>query len=251
MLLGALVATLLAATLHATRCLGVRFLCMRLWQLRPRGTPAPAVTLVVLELLVLLLATAALLLAAAPQYATFGLQAYVDRTGDVYRCSLECTAVGGASDGTAPPPCANQCVASALAAQLLSLSLRVPMAATAQYFAHWTFAAAVALHAFATLVSRGAPAAAALATVDAEAAEGLVANEEANERTPVLLHTSRPPRAPAAPRSANGTSGTTPPGTQQWWAAGARPKQQQQRKDHRRQPLHEQPGTMECQSVRP
>ena len=80
---------------------------MRLWPLRVRGSAAPAVTLAVLHLMLATLAFAAQLLALAPQYATFGPQAYVDSQGAVRPCSLECAT--SHSDGPDAPPCAAKC----------------------------------------------------------------------------------------------------------------------------------------------
>ena len=120
-LVAALLLLLAGATLVGGGHLGLRFVGMPLWPLRIRGSSAPAVCLVALHVSLTALASVVLVHAAAPQYAAFGAQVYVDSSGSVRPCSLECTVRPG---GGAAASCEGRCVLSSVASALLLLPLR-------------------------------------------------------------------------------------------------------------------------------
>ena len=124
-LVAALLLLLAGATLVGGGHLGLRFVGMPLWPLRIRGSSAPAVCLVALHVSLTALASVVLVHAAAPQYAALGAQVYVDSSGSVRPCSLECTVRPGG--GAAAASCEGRCVLSSVASALLLLLLRVPL----------------------------------------------------------------------------------------------------------------------------
>ena len=142
-LVAALLLLLAGATLVGGGHLGLRFVGMPLWPLRIRGSSAPAVCLVALHVSLTALASVVLVHAAAPQYAAFGAQVYVDSSGSVRPCSLECTVRPGGAAAAAS--CEGRCVLSSVASALLLLLLRVPLHGALTYYTHWAFLGALAV----------------------------------------------------------------------------------------------------------
>ena len=89
------------------------------------------------------LASVVLVHAAAPQYAAFGAQVYVDSSGSVRPCSLECTVRPGGAAAAAS--CEGRCVLSSVASALLLLLLQNALHGALTYYTHWAFLGALAV----------------------------------------------------------------------------------------------------------
>ncbi|KAF1330850.1 hypothetical protein FI667_g4677, partial [Globisporangium splendens] len=114
---------------------GLRFLCFRLDRLQPRLTSSSTMTIVSLVMIYMAMVGLFSVLTLAPQYATFGHQAYVDEaTGLVKPCTLEEAAKSEASG--LPQP---HCRMTQLAHFYNTLAVSVPMFGSAFFVGQFLF----------------------------------------------------------------------------------------------------------------
>ncbi len=89
LLLACITFYVVAATLHGIRRVGIRFLWLKLFNLKANQSPPQAILLMTVSLMFVLMSYTNVVLSLAPQYSTFGLGTYTVGNSTVAPCTVE------------------------------------------------------------------------------------------------------------------------------------------------------------------
>mmetsp|Transcript_86873 Transcript_86873/g.249253 ORF Transcript_86873/g.249253 Transcript_86873/m.249253 type:complete len:537 (-) Transcript_86873:48-1658(-) len=127
MVMGIIVLYIWIASVFGIVCLGIRFLCFNVYQLRTRKSMPQALLVLCNVMSYILLALCMALLTIAPNYTAFGSQTVKNADGTPGRCSLD------RRDSMSP------CRVSVISAFFTRIAVAMPVFSVAYFFANWAF----------------------------------------------------------------------------------------------------------------
>ena len=124
----ALILFFVFSSMSGVKAVGIRFLWLPLYKIRPYATKPQALSLMALTLILILLALNVVLFNLVPDYTTYGAQSFIHHTGENKTEVLHC------DDKHAP---VHQCVMTRVAVLLLAFHTKVWIFGAAYYWLMW------------------------------------------------------------------------------------------------------------------